>query len=53
LIDINSVIPKNRQRSNIVAEFGGRVMAGVTLSPEQIRIAPPEVRISLATVEKA
>jgi hypothetical protein len=44
LIDINGPIPKNRQCLKIVAEFGGHVMVGVTLSPEQIRNAPPEVR---------
>jgi hypothetical protein len=45
LIGINGQVPKIGQIiRNITIQIGGRVMVGVTLSPEQIRTAPPEVR---------
>jgi hypothetical protein len=44
LININGQIPKNRQIAETSLSNLEVVMVGVTLSPDQIRNAPPEVR---------
>ena len=44
LTNINGLIPKNRQIAETSLPNLEVVMVGITLSPEQIRNAPPEVR---------